>query len=262
MAPISLSCTTCCLRGRGRDEIEETFVHAPQAGFTAWGLAGPLTWTPGLIQWLDCEMTLSRARAVGLIELTEVYGPAMPNTSPEAAELGAYHLGLTAEVCRRLGSDRLVFSGAPRQDGGLANAIHGLRKLAQGVLDITICVEPHFGSQFQTWEDYETIFSEIQAPNVGITVDTGHFHTAGVDTVGFIRHFRDLVRNVHLKDHIGPQSVSIGTGEINLEAIIAALRGIDYEGPLALELEVTDPENLPQYVAESHAHLKALLGEV
>jgi sugar phosphate isomerase/epimerase len=56
--------------------------------------------------------------------------------------------------------------------------------------------------------------------------------------------------------------VSIGTGEVDLEAIIAALRGIDYGGPLALELEVTDPENLPQYVAESHAHLKALLGEV
>lgn len=259
MGAITLSCTTCCLRGRGRDEVEETFIHAPQAGFTAWGLAGPLTWTPGLIQWLDCEMILSRARAVGLIELTEVYGPAMPNESPEAAELGARHLGLTAEVCRRLGSDRLVFSGAPRQEGGLANAIHGLRKLSQGLLDLQICVEPHFGSQFQIWEDYEAIFAELQAPNLGITVDTGHFHTAGVDTVGFIKRFKDLVWNVHLKDHLGPQSVSVGSGEIDLKAILRALREIDYEGPLAIELEVTDPENLPRYVGESRAYLNELL---
>ena len=261
MEPMTLSCTTCCLRGRGRDEIEETFEHAPPAGFFAWGLAGPLTWTPGLIQWLDCERLLCRARAAGLTLLTEVYGPPIPTDSPESAELGAYHLTLTADVCRRLACDRLVFSGGQRREDGLGHTVHGLRNLLEGIGGLRVCLEPHMGSRIQDLDDYEAVFGEITHPNLGITVDTGHFHSAGVDTVGFIRRFGSLIWNVHLKDHIGRQSVRIGAGEIDLGAIISALREVRYAGPLAVELEVTDPENLHRYVAESYAHLSSLLAE-
>ena len=44
----------------------------------------------------------------------------------------------------------------------------------------------------------------------------------------------------------------------------AGYEGIEFSNvmignPIALELEVTDPENLPRYVHEAHAYMSALL---
>ena len=66
MSEIILSCTTCALRNPPLDEVSETFKHAPKAGYTYWGLAGPITWTPGLIRWLDTEGLQRQAAEVGL----------------------------------------------------------------------------------------------------------------------------------------------------------------------------------------------------
>jgi len=55
-------------------------------------------------------------------------------------------------------------------------------------------------------------------------------------------------------------SVGIGRGEIDLAAEIAALREIDYQGGLTVELEVEDPENLPRYAEEAYIYVSGLLG--
>ena len=90
-------------------------------------------------------------------------------------------------------------------------------------------------------------------------MDVGHFHSAGVDWKALIRKYPEKIFNVHLKDHIGPQSVAIGRGEIDLKGLVSVLREIGYVGPIALELEVTDPENLPRYVQEAHTYMSGLL---
>ena len=43
-------------------------------------------------------------------------------------------------------------------------------------------MEPHFRSQFQDAADYDFLFDRVDHPQLGITVDTGHFHSAQVDT--------------------------------------------------------------------------------
>ncbi len=261
MGEIYLSCTTCALRGRGRDEIEETFRYAPAAGYRAWGLAGPFTWEPGLAQWLDVAKLKRRALAAGLSILSEVWTPPIPTESAEQAAIGARHVALTARVAERLGCDRLVQTGGKRREGGLAQTIAGLNQLLDllGDSPMRICLEPHVGSQILYPEDYHALLSALDTPRVGITVDTGHFHSAGVDWKALIRRYASRIYNVHLKDHLGAQSVAIGKGEIDLPGLVAVLREIDYSGPLALELEVTDPENLPRYIVEAHDYMSALL---
>jgi sugar phosphate isomerase/epimerase len=95
---------------------------------------------------------------------------------------------------------------------------------------------------------------------VGICVDTGHFHSAGVNTLEFIREFAPRIYNVHLKDHRGTESVGIGRGEVNLAEEINALREINYAGDLTVELEVKDPQNLPRYTQEAYIYLSGMLG--
>lgn len=261
MSELILSCTTCALRNPPLDEILETFKHAPKAGYTYWGLAGPITWTPGLIRWLDTEGLQRQAAEAGLKGLTEVYAPAISTDSVEAAENSVEDLLLNAEAAVKLKCPLLVFSGGKRQTDGLKHTLAGLDKLSATIADlpIKVALEPHMGSQFQNEADYAEIFAHITTERIGITIDTGHFHVAGVDWKALIRRYPDRIYNVHVKDHIGHQSVPIGEGEIDMPGLIQELRAINYCGPLAVELEVEDPENLFQYVADAYQYLSKLI---
>jgi len=256
-----LSCTTCALRGTGRDEIEETFRLAPAVGFRHWGLGGPFTMFPGLMQWLDVAKVKRRMAEVGLETLTEVWSPPIPTDSSEKAALGAEQVAMACTIAAQLGCRRLVQTGGLRQDGGIRQTVDGLRRLFELIddLNVQICLEPHMESQILYIEDYEAIFAELDVPQLGITVDTGHFHAANVDTEALIRRFQGRIYNVHIKDHIGTQSVVIGRGEINLASILGVLRDVGYDGPLAVEMEVEDTENLPQYIGPAYDHMAGLL---
>lgn len=261
MSDLILSCTTCALRNPPLDEISETFRHAPKAGYAYWGLAGPITWTPGLIRWLDTDGLQRSAAEVGLKGLTEVYASAISTDSVEAAETSVDDLLLNAEAAVKLKCPLVVFSGGKRKTDGLKNTLAGLRKLARLIADmpVKVALEPHIGSQFQNETDYEEIFRNITTKQIGITIDTGHFHEAGVDWKGLIRKYPDRIYNVHVKDHIASQSVPIGQGDIDMPGLLHELRAINYCGPLAVELEVQDPENLPRYVFEAYQYLSGLI---
>jgi sugar phosphate isomerase/epimerase len=256
-----LSCTTCALRGPYRDEIEETFRHARAAGYCHWGLGGPFTYLPGLIQWLDLGQLRRRMAEARLETVTEVWSPQIPTESLAAALVGAENVALMAEVAARLGCRNVVQTGGTRQPGGLAHTIAGLQRTLEltAHLPVVIALEPHVRSQILYPDDYEAIFAALRDERVGITVDVGHFHAAGVDWKALIRRYPHKIYNVHLKDHLGQQSVGIGRGEIDLPGLIATLAEVGYAGPVALELEVTDPENLPRYAREAYEYMAPLL---
>jgi len=96
-------------------------------------------------------------------------------------------------------------------------------------------------------------------PRFGFNYDPSHLAYQGVDYVAFIRHFADRIMHVHMKDvwwGRGDGSVgtfgghtsfgdprrtwdfrSIGRGDVDFEAIMAALADIGYQGPLSVEWE-------------------------
>lgn len=268
MSRFILSCTTCALRARGKDELLETLKRAPEAGFAYWGVAGPPFWTPGVPQWVDADRINRLAAEAGLRGMTEVYASAIPTDSLKAAlTYVEYSLIHSCKLTTRLHCPLVVFSGG-RRDGegitGLEVSVAGLKALLPMIenMKIRIALEPHFHSRYQDAGDFDFIFERIDHPQLGITVDTGQFHAAGVDTKAFIRKYARKIWNVHLKDHVGAQSVAIGAGEIDLRGIFALLHEMDYDGALALEIEPEDPENLPRYVSEAYVYVKNLVEEV
>ena len=95
-------------------------------------------------------------------------------------------------------------------------------------------------------------------PEFGFNFDPSHLHWQGVDSVQFIRAFRDRIYHVHVKDaavtldgksgilgsHLnfgdprrGWDFRSPGRGGVDFEAIIRALNEIGYQGPLSVEWE-------------------------
>jgi sugar phosphate isomerase/epimerase len=93
----------------------------------------------------------------------------------------------------------------------------------------------------------------------GFNFDPSHLGYQGVDYVEFVRRFRERIFHVHMKDvHWSQEPAlsgvfgghlefcdprrywdfrSLGRGRIDFEAIIRALNGIGYEGPLSVEWE-------------------------
>jgi len=264
MSKFVLSCTTCATRAPGKDEILECFTHAPRAGYKAWGIAGPLLWTRGLVRWADTGLLNRCAAEVGLKICTEVWGPSFPTDSIEATQQAAGDAALLFGFAERMKSPLVVITGGRRQPNGMAATIAGIKALLPLIEgeSIRLALEPHYRSQIQYPEDYDAIFEEITSPQVGITIDTGHFHSADVAWKPFIQEYAGRIYNVHIKDHVGTQSVPLGRGEVDLRGYIEELHAIDYEGALAVELEVEDPENLPRYCAEAYAYLDRLVREV
>jgi len=264
MSRFLLSCTTCSTRIPGRDEIWECFKHAPSAGYRAWGVAGPLFWTPGLIRWANVDLIRNSAAEAGLKYCTEVYTSAFPNTSISEAKQAALERAKIFKVADQLGSPLVVMTGRPRIDLGLEATIEGIKALLPLIEDssVKLALEPHYGSQIQFLEDYEKIFDQIDSSKVGITLDSGHFHSAQVNWKQLIQRFPERILNFHIKDHLGTQSTTLGMGEVNLRGYIEELATIGYEGALAVELEVEDPENLPKYCADAFVYLSDLVLDI
>ena len=96
-------------------------------------------------------------------------------------------------------------------------------------------------------------------PNFGFNFDPSHFGYQGVDYIGFLREFGDLIFNVHVKDvwwSDRPTPIGVfgghtefgtdgrfwdfrspGRGRIDFEAIIRQLNLTGYHGPLTVEWE-------------------------
>ena len=257
-----LSCASVCYRGYAQDEVEAMLSHVPKAGFKFVDIHGPLTWSPQAIDALDALALRKRIEDAGL-KCAGIYPPGFGGASQEQIEAHAKAIAKATKLCAILGGEHVVSTGAVKRQGhDISSVITCLRHIVELMPpdnDIKIGVEPHYGSIIEQMEDYERIFSEIDYPLIGICVDTGHFHSAEVDTVGLIRRFSDRIYDIHLKDHIGKQSVPIGRGEVELPAIFSALKEIGYNSSITLELEVEDVENAPKYIEEAYDIMSNLI---
>ena len=213
-----LSCTTCATRGIEGDETAACFRYAPRAGFRAWGIASVAQRALGEARWLDAGQAARRRRRRSDCErCTEVYAPTFPADSEAAAEAAAEQMASVFALAEpgcglpAGGDDRGHVPGAggrgdtrrrtfpsPRRAAdrarwGWTAPIAGIKRLLPLVehLPVRLALEPHHGSNFSVRADFDRIFSEIDHPKVGITIDTGHFHRSEVDWRAFIRAYGD-----------------------------------------------------------------------
>ncbi len=147
-----------------------------------------------------------------------------------------------------------------RQAAALA-ARHGL----------TLAVENH--ADF-VMRDLLRLIEQVDAPNVGICLDTGNAIRVGDDPLEAARLAAPLVRMVHLKD-MRVQTTSIGDptkwwpcaplgqGDFDLPAIIACLGAAGYRGSLLVELAPlhTDWTDEDAVVGESMTYLRRVIAE-
>ncbi|MHC4986111.1 MAG: sugar phosphate isomerase/epimerase family protein [Planctomycetota bacterium] len=119
------------------------------------------------------------------------------------------------EVAVELGCGIIVEGGPDRAAEPIEPYMKSLEELVpvfEGT-PVRLALENHYQNWLQFIPDYDWVFSRITSPSVGMTLDTGHFTSAEVDPAEVARTFSERVFHVHVKDHVGTQSVALGEGE-------------------------------------------------
>lgn len=150
-----------------------------------------------------------------------------------------------AETVAMLGSKYLIVGFGPRKPDafGLTNEefrriAHALNEIAKACQDlgITCCAHPHINQTIERRHEIAKLFSYVDTTIVKMCIDTGHLYAGGADPVEIINEYASLIKYVHLKDYSDGYYCPLGTGEMDNEAILDALRAIGYSGWLIPEV--------------------------
>ncbi|MGH2404908.1 MAG: sugar phosphate isomerase/epimerase family protein [bacterium] len=159
---------------------------------------------------------------------------------------------------------------APRRDEWRWS-VEGMQAAAREAerLGVRIAVEPlnRYEAYLITRVDEGLAYlADVGSPWVGLTFDAFHGNIEEPDPPGAIRKAGQILWHVHLADS---NREGLGRGHLALGGILDALRGIDYEGAVVLEVMPPGPDPfrsikdersvgiLDSYLAESIAWLNA-----
>ena len=261
---MDIICASICYRGYAEDEVAATLEYAPQIGYRLMEIHGPLIWSVDAAHAFDIDAMKAKIDASGM-KCAGLYPPGWGGQDNADVDVRAEAIARCVEVAEGLGATHLTTSGAQQrtEPGALdrvAACVSGVLQRMPVESQIKLTLEPHHGNVLEQPEDFQAVLDAIPDERVGVCIDTGHFHSSGVDTLAAIRQFGSRIYAIHLKDHLGTVSVGIGRGELRLKQIIETLQEVGYQGDLTLELEVEDPENLPRYTEEAYFYLSGMLG--
>ncbi|MGA8988693.1 TIM barrel protein [Aeromicrobium sp.] len=133
------------------------------------------------------------------------------------------------------------------------------RACERGVLAV---IHPHMGTLVESAEHVQRV---VDGAHIGFCIDTGHLAAAGADPVAITLDNVERVRHVHLKDvdarkaaQVVAQEISfseavadgmwrvLGTGDVDIRAMLEALRAAGYGGWYVLEQDVMFKDGEPE----------------
>jgi sugar phosphate isomerase/epimerase len=89
-----------------------------------------------------------------------------------------------------------------------------------------------------TVEEFADLFRRIRSPFLGLILDVAHCNLLPGGAAPFIRAFPDRILAVQLSDNRGvvDEHLAIGRGTVDFPGALHLLRGINFAGPLIIEL--------------------------
>ena len=226
--------------------------------------------------WLGDNPTLAMLGA-GSIALAEKY-IAIPCTTAGPTSIDVSNYRTSLDRCAATGVDMIVlavdgsddrdrFGGRPQQAPALTPA--GMASLGALVADLTTEIEsrsmkssfhPHAGTYIESPEETQALFETCTNTSLGLCLDTGHWIVGGGDPVAAILKYGSRITHVHLKDvdgavldrlrstHVATMEeavvgeylfTTVGTGLLDVQGVITALRASGFSGWILLEQDAT-----------------------
>jgi sugar phosphate isomerase/epimerase len=231
----------------------EVLSALPYRGFSSLEVAPTRLWSDPLAQDA-AEVAAARAtvEAAGLrvvaLQSLLFQRPELQLFGDSGARRGLFdHLLGMARLAAGLGATRLVF-GSPgnRRRGdlpvaeadGLAVELFGRLGAAAAELGVCFCIEANpvdYRCDWLTDAVASTAFVRaVDSPGVRLHLDTACMALAGDDAAERVRAGADVLAHVHAS---APQLGAVGPdGPVDHESIAAALRSVDYEGCVSVEM--------------------------
>jgi sugar phosphate isomerase/epimerase len=129
-------------------------------------------------------------------------------------------------------------------------------------LGCRICLENLFArlTLFTAPDDFDAAFQ--QWPHLQMTLDVGHafIDGQGMDLIlEFIRRFGDRIDHIHISDNYGQRDdhLPVGDGAIDFRSLVRALKQIDYDNTMTLEIFTSDRTDL----VRSRQRLQTMIAE-
>jgi hydroxypyruvate isomerase len=166
----------------------------------------------------------------------------------DPAERDRYLDGLreSIEAAKQLNCKHLISQTGNTREGvsreeQTASLIEGLRAAAPllEAAGITLVVEPlntlvdHPGYFLQYGEEAANIIRAVDHPNVRLLYDVYHQQITEGNLIPTIKKHSDIIAYYHIADHPGRREP--GTGEINYDNVLQAIRDTGYDGYVGLE---------------------------
>ncbi len=186
-----------------------------------------------------------------------------------APHVGPEHARREVEVAAALGAPLLrawVESAAGDRDALLAMLRAACDAAAPA--GITVVVERHVGSWADTPERAEQLLDAAARPNLALNYQVLDFlpEAAAGDQPADAQRLIPRARYVHLKNYRrnpdgGPllHGASLRDGVLDYRAILAAILGSGYTGPMSIEFVSFDPRPLEEKLAEDVGWLRGVL---
>ena len=150
------------------------------------------------------------------------------------------------DIAAELNSDALSFwSGCLRESISRSEAMHRLAKGCNEVVkyaeakNVPLAFEPEPGMFIESFADYEELCSLIDSELFGLTVDIGHVHCVEQGPIAdYLHTWKNRIFNIHIEDMVQGvhDHLRFGEGTIDFPPVLAALREIDYNGGVHVEL--------------------------
>ncbi len=128
---------------------------------------------------------------------------------------------------------------------------------------IKLAIHTH-GPDKAAFPDVRKVVEMVKDPKIGIGVcmDLGHSFRFGKNPAKDIVKYKDWIYDIHIKDETAPsksgKTWEMGRGQMDIPAIIKALKKIKYQGVISLEMEKNSNTNPQLSVAESIGYLRGV----
>lgn len=181
-----------------------------------------------------------------LLDPRRKHQPTLISGSAAERQVRIEFLNAAIDVAAGLSAESVsLWSGAPNDEAGeeelFDRLMAGLSEVLAHAesLGVRIAFEPEPGMLIATMAQFERLHDRLRHTSLGLTLDVGHVCCLDDGAVSaHVRRWRDVLWNVHMEDmrrgcH---EHLMFGEGDVNFGEVFAALRDIDYAGPIHVEL--------------------------
>lgn len=128
---------------------------------------------------------------------------------------------------------------------------------------IRVAIHTH-GPDGAAFPDIYKIMELVKDPNLGVgaCLDLGHSFRSGNDVAKEIRKYHKWIYDIHIKDETAPSKAGhtweMGRGQMDFVTIVKALKKVNYQGVVSIEMEKNSDKNPTASVAESLGYLRGV----